>query len=199
MRVLALLFIIAILLLVGCSGSNTEVRSSDNNLEQAITARLASEPQIQAANLTVAASETRNEATLLGTLPSEELRLKAVELARSAKPNLLITDKIEVKPPELSRQNYTENMANDAREKAKALGDKIGKSLDDAWIYTKIVSRLAADPDTSALRVNVDVTNGEVTLRGRVASSTAKAEAERLAKDTEGVKRVANLLTIGVG
>jgi osmotically-inducible protein OsmY len=198
MRILTVLSIV--LLLVGCSGSNTaETGSADKDLEQAITARLASVPQIQAANITVAASVTRNEAALSGTLPSEELRLRAVELARSAKPGLLIADKIDVKPPELSREQFTDNMASEAREKAKALGNRIGKSLDDAWVYTKIVARLTADPDTSALKVNVDVANGVVTLRGRVESSTAKAEAERIAKDTEGVKAVKNLLTVGVG
>jgi osmotically-inducible protein OsmY len=104
-----------------------------------------------------------------------------------------------VKPVEVSRSEYTEDMAREARAKAAALGDKIGKSLDDAWIHTKIVSKLATDPQIPTLKINVDVTAKAVTLRGQVESSAAQMEAGRIAKDTDGVTRVTNLLKIKAG
>jgi osmotically-inducible protein OsmY len=42
----------------------------------------------------------------------------------------------------------------------------------------------------------VDVKNNMVTLRGTVDTAEQKAEAERIAKETEGVKRVNSLLKI---
>jgi osmotically-inducible protein OsmY len=90
-------------------------------------------------------------------------------------------------------------MAREARERAKTSGDKIGNSINDAWIHTKITSKLIGDKDTPARKINVDVVDGMVTLRGEVKSGTAKDEADRVAKDTEGVKRVRNLLIVTAG
>jgi osmotically-inducible protein OsmY len=187
-----------ILLLAGCSTAPnaTGTASADSGLEQIVKAKLDSDPSVQAANIGVAANSARNEVTVSGTVPSETLRLRAVELAKSAQPNLVLTDKIQVKPAEVSRNDYTEDQGRAARDKAKALGNQVGKSLDDAWTYSIIMARLAADPDTSAIKVHVDVTDKVVTLRGRVGSVTAKTEAERLAKDTQGVSAVHNLLTV---
>jgi len=196
------LFALAILLTTGCSSISNTVSnatgsgSADSDIENAIKANLASVPAIRDSNLSVAASAAKNEVTLSGTVPTEELRLKAIQLTKSARPDLLVTDKINVKPPEIVRSNYTDGMANDARVKAKELGNKIGASLDDAWIYTQIMARLAADPDASALKVNVDVAHKTVTLRGQVQTATAKAEAERIVKETPGVTSLSNLVRV---
>ena len=120
-------------------------------------------------------------------------------MAKAARPGLQVTDKIDVKPKEISRSEYTEAMARDAREKAKTMGDKIGTSIDDAWIHTKITSKLIGDSETPAHKINIDVVNGVVTLRGEVNTQTAKDEADRVAKDTEGVRRVQNLLKVTAG
>jgi osmotically-inducible protein OsmY len=47
--------------------------------------------------------------------------------------------------------------------------------------------------------MNIDVVNGVVTLRGIVDSPDAKAEASRIAMDTDGVKKVNNLLRVRAG
>jgi osmotically-inducible protein OsmY len=90
-------------------------------------------------------------------------------------------------------------MASDARERAKATGDTIGSSINDAWIHAKITSKLIGDTATPARKINIDVVNGVVTLRGEVNTTAAKAEAERIAKDTEGVTRVKNILRVTAG
>jgi osmotically-inducible protein OsmY len=90
-------------------------------------------------------------------------------------------------------------MARDAREQAKTAGDTIGASINDAWIHTKITSKLIGDRDTPARKINVDVVDGIVTLRGQVSTANAKDEADRIAKDTEGVRRVRNLLKVTAG
>jgi len=169
---------------------------SDSDLQNAIQARLNSDPDLNAAKLDVDAHAKDNKVTLKGTVTTESMRLRAVELAKAGNPNLEITDKIDVKPREVSRSEYTEDMAREARERAKTAGDKIGTSINDAWIHTKITSKFIGDKDTPARKINVDVVDGIVTLRGEVNSAVAKDEADRVAKGTEGVRRVRNLLKV---
>jgi osmotically-inducible protein OsmY len=91
---------------------------------------------------------------------------------------------------------YTEEQAREEREKAKAKKETIGQSLEDAWIHTKIVAKLIGNSQTPERNINVDVVEAAVTLRGQVDSAEAKAEAERVAKDTDGVKKVTNQLKV---
>jgi len=204
MRTPTILITLGFLVLAGCSQSGTTSANApagmtDSELQQAVQTRLNSDPELSAANLDVSADAKDNTITLKGTVTTETARLRAVELAKAARPNLAITDKIDVKPREISRSEFTEQMAQEAREKAKTAGDKIGTSINDAWIHTKITSKLIGDKDTPARKINVDVVDGTVTLRGEVGTSTAKEEADRVAKDTDGVKRVRNLLKVTAG
>lgn len=91
---------------------------------------------------------------------------------------------------------YTEEQARKERERAKANKETIGQSLDDAWIHAKIVTKLIGDTQTPERKINVDVVEGAVTLRGNVDTAEAKAEAERVAKATDGVKKVTNQLKV---
>jgi osmotically-inducible protein OsmY len=60
----------------------------------------------------------------------------------------------------------------------------------------KIVAKLIGDADTPERKINVDVVDNVVTLRGTVDSPQQKAEAERIAKETDGVKSVKNQLKV---
>ena len=71
---------------------------SDADLESLIRAQLESDDAVKKANLSVKADVNDNNATLSGTVMSQELRAKAVELAKAAQPGLTIKDEIEVKP-----------------------------------------------------------------------------------------------------
>lgn len=177
------------------SGAKTAMTDSD--LENNIKARLDSDMSLKAANLKVSASADRNEATLSGTVDSEALRSKALELAKTARAGLAITDKIDVEPREMTRTEYTEKRAREERDKAKGYGEKIGDTLDDAWIHSKIVAKLIGNSTTQERKINVDVVDNAVTLRGTVETTQQKVEAERIAKETEGVYRVVNQLKVG--
>ena len=198
-------FLVVLGFLAGCSqtGSTTSASAptamTDSDLQHAVQARLNADPDLNAAKLDVDADAKNNKITLSGTVPTESMRLRAVELAKAERPSVAITDKIDVKPREIPRSEYTEEMARDARDKAKTAGDKIGTSINDAWIHTKITSKLIGDKDTPARKINIDVVDGVVTLRGEVNTPNAKDEADRIAKDTEGVKRVRNLLKVTAG
>ncbi len=98
--------------------------------------------------------------------------------------------------PENSRGSYTEKQAQEERERAKASKETIGDTLDDAWIHTKIVAKLLTNSTTPERKINVDVVNNVVTLRGTVDTAEEKTAAEKVAKDTDGVKSVVNQLKV---
>ena len=91
---------------------------------------------------------------------------------------------------------YSEEQAREERARAKENKETIGEALDDAWIHAKIVAKLIGDSKTPERKINVDVVKGVVTLRGTVDTAVAKTEAERTAKETEGVKSVSNQLKV---
>jgi hyperosmotically inducible periplasmic protein len=199
MRVLLTFSVLGILVLSGCSRSGSSAAGPSNaDLEQAIKARMAVEPEL-ATSISVSATADNNEVTLSGAVPSESLREEAIQIAKSSRSGLIVIDKIDVKPRELSRSEYTADMAREAREKARAIGETVGDSIDDAWIYTKVMAKLIGNSETPARKIDVDVVNKVVTLRGHVDNVAAKDEAERIAKETEGVERVRNLLKVVVG
>ena len=70
------------------------------------------------------------------------------------------------------------------------------RNVTDSTITTKVKSRLASDAETSALKINVDTNGGVVTLTGAAQTQAEKAEAEQLARNTEGVTRVVNNITV---
>src|SRR5262245_31233333 len=188
------------LALTGCDAprdnTGTTTGITDSDLEKSVDAKLDSDSKVKDADLSVDADAARNEVRLSGTVDSSETRNRAIELARSAKPGINVIDKITVKTREVSRSDYTEEKARAARDTAKRYGDQIGETIDDAWIHTKIVAKLIGDPDTPQRKINVDVVNNEVTLRGSVDTPEQKAEAERITRETDGVKSVKNLLKV---
>lgn len=193
--------------LVGCDMPNSnsptttttndgKAKLTDSELENAILAKLNSDSSLSGLKFDVDANVGRNEVTLSGNVESQAQRTRAVEIARNAQAGLVITDKIDVKPREVTRADYTEEQATAERARARDRGDTVGDTLDDAWIHTKIVTKLIGNPDTPQRKINVDVRNNVVTLRGTVTTAAEKAEAARVAKETEGVKQVVNQLRV---
>jgi hyperosmotically inducible periplasmic protein len=201
-KFLILSLTLAVSLSFGCadreqrSEAAGEPAMTDNQLEERVEAQLKTNADVDRADISVDADAERNMVTLSGDVETEGLRNQAIELARNAHPGLMVNSEIEVEPREISRSEYTEEHARSARERATKYGDKIGASLDDAWIHTKITTQLIGDRDTSATEINVDVNNNVVTLRGTVDSAEEKAEATRIAQQTEGVKSVNNQLKV---
>jgi len=171
-------------------------KMTNGDLERAVTSSINSDSALAAYKIDVSGDVDKNAVTLSGTVPTEALRTRAVELAKSGRATLLVNDKIDVKPAEVDRSTYTEDMARDARAKAKASGESIGDSLDDAWIHTKIRTKLVGQGELPGGSVNVDVKNNVVTLRGSVETKEQKARVEEVAKSTQGVKSVRNMLVI---
>jgi osmotically-inducible protein OsmY len=79
------------------SGTAAIVRSSAD-LENAVKAKFKADEQLRSADLGVSADSTNNEITLSGSVESQALRSKAVDLAKSVDSGLTVNDQIEVKP-----------------------------------------------------------------------------------------------------
>jgi hypothetical protein len=99
-------------------------------------------------------------------------------------------------PTPTATPKYSEEQAREERARAKQNKETVGDALDDAWIHAKIVTKLIGDSKTPERNINVDVVHNEVTLRGTVDTAEAKAEAERIAKETDGVRKVTNQLKV---
>ena len=67
----------------------------------------------------------------------------------------------------------------------------------DAKITMDVKTALAADPDLSAIKIDVDAQEGKVTLRGTAPDAPAKEKAAEIARTVPDVKAVDNLLTLG--
>ena len=66
----------------------------------------------------------------------------------------------------------------------------VGDRVDDAVITSTLKTKLTADRPKNAVKVDVVTKDGVETLTGTVSTEEQKAEAERLARNTKGVKDV---------
>jgi len=78
--------------------SSSAAKMSDSDLEQAIRTKFDSDAQLKEAKLDVDADVDKNEVTISGTVRTQEVRAKAVELAKGVQSGLTVNDKIDVKP-----------------------------------------------------------------------------------------------------
>lgn len=74
--------------------------------------------------------------------------------------------------------------------------ETVGAYVDDSVITTQIKARFVDSPVVGAAAISVETLNGTVMLSGFAKSSAEKAEAERIAKDVNGVKAVKNEIAI---
>lgn len=85
------------------------------------------------------------------------------------------------------------------REKATKVGAAISDATANARTTAVIKGKLLKEPGLSSLSINVDTTDGLVTLSGTVPSHEEVAKAVRLAMETEGVTKVVSTLQVKPG
>jgi hyperosmotically inducible protein len=81
-------------------------------------------------------------------------------------------------------------------QKAKELGDKVGTSLTDGWLWAKTRGALIAASDLTSTGISVDVNDGVITLRGTVPSQDQVKKADAVVKGISGSKGVQNQLKV---
>ena len=69
--------------------------------------------------------------------------------------------------------------------------------FDDAAITASVNSAMAVDTGVAANQVGVTTNEGVVTLTGRVKTDAERQTAVKIARDTNGVKKVNDLIKVG--
>lgn len=100
-------------------------------------------------------------------------------------------------------KRLAENEAKNVDGVARVINDitigdaSAGQMADDGTITAKVKAKLAASAEINPFNIDVATSKGVVSLVGRVKTAEQKAEAERIARETEGVRSVRNLLEVG--
>jgi hyperosmotically inducible protein len=84
--------------------------------------------------------------------------------------------------------------AGPSRDQGSTYG--IAQPMSDGWITTKVKFQLIRKPGIAPLAINVDTTNGIVTLFGTVTTEDGKRDAGLQAMQVAGVKDVRNELQV---
>ena len=80
--------------------------------------------------------------------------------------------------------------------KASEAASAAQTAISDGSITAKIKAKLALDDTVKSRDINVDYSNGVVTLSGKVATASERKRALDLARETNGVKSVDDKLTM---
>ena len=144
-------------------------------------------------------------ATLSGDVDSSLAKERAAQIARTTDgvrdvvDNITVTDTAPTGGLLDDRNDVDDRLGQAGRDAGNAIErgvDRTTAAAGDAAITSAVKAKFLADTAVSGLKIDVDTSNGIVTLTGNVSS---KAEAERavtMARNTEGVTRVINNLRV---
>jgi hyperosmotically inducible protein len=195
---------IAALLTVACA-------QSDPGITTAVKSKMAADDTVKSYRIDV---DTKDRVvTLSGAVDTPQSRTRAIEIARGTDGVRDVVDRLTVTPGATPTTGIDDPLQQKAREgvdKAKEGADKAGDKakegadkakdampdLDDAAITTKVKSKFLADTDVPGLKIDVDTTNGVVTLSGTVKTAAEKQHAMKIAKATDGVKSVVDRIKV---
>ena len=171
---------------------------SDAGITTAVKSKLAADDEVKAYQIDV---DTANRVvTLSGTVETAVAKDQAITLARQTDGVRDVVDNVTVNAEAAATTGDIKDEAGDAaRDAATTVGDaaqRTGAVLTDAAITSAVKGKFLADTAVSGLKIDVDTTDGVVTLTGNVATSAEVDRAVSLARNTDGVKRVANDLRV---
>lgn len=86
--------------------------------------------------------------------------------------------------------------ASNAERKLSDAAGKAGRAIDDASITASVKSALAKDPTLSAIAIDVDTANGNVSLNGSAPDSNSREKATLIARAVQGVNGVENRIVV---
>jgi hyperosmotically inducible protein len=178
------------LLQVVPAANEKAVEESDDQITTRVKDAFAKDRALASSGISVQ-SVNKGVVLLAGETPSMTTHLRAITTA-SAVPGVRRVAS-EVKGAD---QMADAEVAQQTRDRIETGGAKAGDTMSDAWITSATKLRLLANSETPALDINVDTTDGRVTLFGMVPTTAAKAAAEAEARKVSGVKSVQNDLQI---
>jgi len=134
--------------------------------------------------------------TVAGYVPSDEARRRVVQMAKDTNGVREVQDRLLIgrAPQETDHALSRDTVATTGRIEGAAA--TAGEAIDDARVTTTIQSKYFMSSTVKGRHIDVDSRGGIVTLRGEVGSEAEREEALRLARQTEGVQRVEDTLTV---
>jgi osmotically-inducible protein OsmY len=175
------LFVIVIVM--ACFACNSQALD-DSTITARVKAALATDSQTSAIKIGVETND--GVVTLTGKVPTDTEKSKAQELASNENGVKKIVNNINVDPDSIGATNAAQTVDEAKKE--------VSQTASDDLILAKIKSKLLV---AGLSGVSVDVSKGDVILKGKVKNKEEKTEAEDIAKNTNGVKVVKSGLNIG--
>lgn len=179
---LTALFTIAALTFLGCSTETI----NDSGITAKVKSQLAADTETSA--IKIAVDTTNRVVTLSGVVPTEKEKAKAEQIARTTEGVTQVVNNITINPDSIGATNVKEK----AEDALKSAGTAANKVVADAEILSKIKTKLLVEGITGT---NVDVKNGDVTIKGQVKNAAQITQSLEMIRSTEGVKSVSNQLT----
>lgn len=192
---------------------------ADDKIETSVEAALERDPMLDDSDIEVA-SVNGGVVVLSGEAETLSDHLRAIEVARAVPGVRRVASQVQG-PDALTDAEIWQDTKDTAKQTGSAIGDAARKtgdavttagkqaadtvttgsaaaagSVSDAWITSAAKMRLIANTTTPGFDINVDTSDGVVTLFGTVPSSEARRAAESEAQAVSGVKRVDNQLTV---
>jgi osmotically-inducible protein OsmY len=176
---------------------------TDAGVTTKVKSKLAADDTVKAYQIDVDTSD--HVVTLSGNVESSAAKDRAVVLTRETPgvKDVVVNIKVNGGSAALPGEYNTspnsaaaENAARDAGRDAADAARDAGHAITDAAVTTAVKSKMLVDPDVSALKIDVDTKDGIVTLSGTVNSASEKTQAVQIARQTDGVKKVQDKLTV---
>ena len=203
----------ALVMSVACS-------KTDAGVTTVVKTRLAADETVKAYQINVT---TQNHVvTLKGDVETSAAKDRAIEITRNTEGVTDVIDQLRVneaaatsgalldrsidfgqkaadKAEEYGKKTVdkAEEIGHDTVDKTKEIAKKTGEVVTDAALTSAVKAKFIADPAVKALKIDVDTSDGVVTLNGTVSSQAEASRAMMLARNTSGVKRVVNHLKVG--
>ena len=181
---------------------------TDPGITTAVKSKLAADDLVKAYRIDVDTKD--NVVTLSGEVDTPAVKARAVELAKSVDGVADVVDNTTVvagmTPPGGiddsvattgdAAKDKADAKTDEAQAKAGDAADRAGDATKDAAVTAAVKTKFLADTTVAGLKIDVDTRNGVVTLTGNVKSQAEKAQAVKLAKETDGVTSVTDNLKI---
>lgn len=140
--------------------------------------------------LRIGVDTLEGKVTLTGSAETADQLARAAKIAEGVRGVRSVENRIVLSKEDSSGAVASETPAEN--RPAKPAGRTAGQVIDDAWINAQVKTALMQHRQTPGLHIDVDTTNGVVTLKGKLTDPEVAKKAVEVASQVEGVKAVNN-------
>lgn len=181
----------------------TGADATDDERARSIESQLSTDAVLRDDQITI--EVTGKRVRLSGSVDTADERTHAEEVVRQSDPTLTVENLLQTsddtkppaaKPPAATTGDKVSESTRRAGKKAEKVATEAGEMITDGWITSKVKTQLVAADGVHASAINVDTNDKTVTLRGQVRSEAERRKVVKIARETRGVERVLDQLTL---